>query len=71
MVKGDLVKAGNSSGAFCEGSGPCRIEFTPEQQEERQAAEETDYAPAGGVYDPNAEMVGLEPEDTQYWDEPA
>ena len=67
-IMGDskLKEAVESTGAFVEGSGPCRIKFTQAQQEERAAAELTDYAPAdGGAGDYGT--IGLEKDDRGYY----
>ena len=66
MGDSKLKEAVESTGAFVEGSGPCRIKFTQAQQEERRLAEETDYAPASGVvtYD---NMVGVDKDERGYY----
>ena len=66
MGDSKLKQAVESTGAFVEGSGPCRIKFTPAQQEERRLAEEADYAPASGVvtYD---KMVGVDADERGYY----
>ena len=66
MGDSKLHKAVKSTGAFVEGSGPCQIKFTPEQQAERRLAEETDYAPANGGAS-NYGTIGLEEDNRGYY----